>query len=239
MLISVQDLGRRFNIKPTGVLHIGAHLGEESQDYINEGWGERQKIIWIESQPQLVTSLRNRLDSKNHEVIEATIWSESGRELTFNITNNSQSSSLLKLGTHTERYPEIKVVSQYQVITTTLKNLFPGRIEFDFINIDLQGSELEALKGFGNLPTSIKWIYTEVNKEEVYENCATIMELDSYLAAQGLTRIFTQWAIRKGWGDALYARPDTYELNVRNKFYIFVKYKIYRNLRGLISSIFT
>ena len=77
----------------------------------------------------------------------------------------------------------------------------------------------------------------EVNKEEVYEKCATILELDLYLATQGFHRVITQWAIRKGWGDALYARPGTYEINLRARLYFFIKYKLYLNLRGMISSI--
>lgn len=239
MLITVRDLHRHYKIQPMGVLHVGAHLAEEADAYLFAGWAKQNKIIWIESQPQLIAELRKKLNINFHEVIEATVWSKSAEKLTFKITNNSQSSSLLNLGTHELTYPEVKVVSNYEIETTTLKDLFPSEITFDFINLDIQGSELEALKGFGKIPSSIKWIYAEINKEYVYENCATVDELDEYLREQGLYRVATQWAIKKGWGDALYARPNSIKFNLTSRIAMFSKYKIAKNLRGLLSAFFS
>jgi FkbM family methyltransferase len=236
MLISVRDLAQLYGVNPEGVLHLGAHLAEEENDYIREGWARKNKIIWVESQSKLVEILRSKLDPKNSRVIEATIWSEQGINLIFKETNNSQSSSVLNLRSHAEKYPEIIVVSEYNKISTTLNELFPGEISFDFINLDLQGAELKALEGFGQLPKKVKWIYTEINKEELYEKCARIDELDAYLGKQGFRRVASQWVIRKGWGDALYARENSIKTSIFTKTIIFIKYKILLNSRSLVSS---
>ena len=74
------------------------------------------------------------------------------------------------------------------------------------MNIDLQGVELEALKGLGQYIHQVKWIYTEVNRKEVYIDCTNVKDLDLYLKNFGFSRVVTKWCLGKGWGDALYVR---------------------------------
>jgi hypothetical protein len=47
MLISVRSLKTFWNLNPEYVIHIGAHLLEEKDEYKKYGWGDSQ-IIWIE-----------------------------------------------------------------------------------------------------------------------------------------------------------------------------------------------
>lgn len=76
-----------------------------------------------------------------------------------------------------------------------------------FCNLDIQGAELLALKGFGQELEKVEAIYCEVNIKELYENCSQIDELDEFLFAQGLVRV-DQEMTRHGWGDALYIRSS-------------------------------
>ena len=46
MYITVSELSKYWNIAPTGVLHVGAHLGEEASDYEKFGWAP---VIWVEA----------------------------------------------------------------------------------------------------------------------------------------------------------------------------------------------
>jgi hypothetical protein len=75
----------------------------------------------------------------------------------------------------------------------------------NFINIDVQGYELEVFKGSENLLNSIDYIITEVNRDEVYENCVRIESLDEFLSKYGFIRVETDWAGHT-WGDALYIK---------------------------------
>jgi len=70
--------------------------------------------------------------------------------------------------------------------------------DFNFMNIDLQGAELLALKGATEALTHVDAIYTEVNKIDVYVDCVKITELDSFLA--DFSRVETEWAGNAGWG---------------------------------------
>ena len=75
----------------------------------------------------------------------------------------------------------------------------------NFLNIDIQGTELLALKGMSNLLEYFDYIYLEVNKEYVYKNCCLVDEIDDFLSNFGFNRIITGWTIHKR-GDALYIK---------------------------------
>ena len=217
MLIPVQELVRVFKVRPNGVLHVGAHLAEEASMYEEYQWEGSSKIYWVESQQALAEELRTRLNSALHDVRCATVWNVSGLKMQFKHTNNSQSSSLLDLHKHSEKYPGIRVDSSYEVITSRLDEICkPG--EFDFVTLDIQGAELKALEGMGELLKDVKWIYSEVNKIELYKDCALVGDLDEFLDKLGFRRVATRWAFRSGWGDALWMRNEIIENSLIRTF---------------------
>lgn len=208
MLIPVRILRDRFDVNPQSVLHVGAHRAEELADYVDE-WGPfSQPIHWIEGQTDLVEELRNRSDLQDHVILEGYVWNADNEILDFNLSNNSQTSSLLKFGTLSEKSPSIVVEQTVQVRTIRIDTLIPGDINFDFINLDLQGVELQALQGLGDKLLETHWIYTEVNKEDVYVGCTKVSDLDEFLGQYGFKRIITKWVRGQGWGDALYIRES-------------------------------
>jgi FkbM family methyltransferase len=196
---------KKMGVKPSGVLHVGAHEGEESADYLKFGWGH---VVWVEAQPRLAAKLREQLDPQRNSVIEAAAWSQSGEKVKFNIASNSQSSSLLEFGSHAESYPTIKYVGIIEVETKRLDEVFKLPVRFNFINLDVQGAELEVLKGLDGILSGINWIYTEVNRKEVYKGCGTVEEIDNFLQEKGFNRVSTRWVYGKGWGDSLYTREQ-------------------------------
>ena len=90
--------------------------------------------------------------------------------------------------------------------TKLLKDILPKyNIVCNFLNFDIQGAELKALKGMEEYLPSVDYLYTEVNSDYVYKGCALIGELDEYLKPFGLRRVETKWTDCK-WGDAFYMR---------------------------------
>ena len=71
LLISADILRSKFGVNPTGILHVGAHLGEESKLYIDAGWS--CEIIWVEGQKKLADTLKRGLPTRN-KVIHAVVW---------------------------------------------------------------------------------------------------------------------------------------------------------------------
>jgi hypothetical protein len=77
--------------------------------------------------------------------------------------------------------------------------------QYNFLNVDVQGYELEVLKGFGDLLQGIDYVYAEVNTNYLYEGCALVGDLDEYLSNYGFTRVLTSMTVHE-WGDALYIK---------------------------------
>lgn len=222
MYITVPELSKHWNIAPTGVLHVGAHLGEEASDYEKFGWSP---VIWVEAQPSLVEILNSKLDTSKNKVIEAAVWEEDGVPLKLHVASNSQSTSLLNFGSHADSYPDITFTSEIDVVTKRLDSIIKPNEMPNFVNLDVQGVELSAIKSLGSLLEEVDYIYTEVNKEEVYEGCTLVKDLDGYLLGKGFKRVTTRWYLKEGWGDALYIRNSVSQnLTARNR--LFIKRKV-------------
>ena len=75
------------------------------------------------------------------------------------------------------------------------------------IKIDVEGHELEVLKGAAETLNYVDYILSEVNREELYKDCVLVEELDEFLGAYGFVREETSWG-GGSWGDAFYVKND-------------------------------
>jgi FkbM family methyltransferase len=209
MIYSYQDLLKKYNIKPKGIIHIGAHNAEESTVYNRCG---TQNVLWIEGNPELIPVIEDIISIYPQNIVHQALLSDTdNQEIKFKIANATMSSSILDLGTHKEQYPSITIEKELVLCTNrfdalTKKNNLNIDI-YDFINIDIQGAELLALKGFGELLDKINYIYTEVNVDNVYDGCPLLDEIDEFLLNNGFQRV--ELSLKYGsWGDAFYVRKE-------------------------------
>lgn len=213
MLIPFDYLFREYSIRTSGVLHIGAHWGEEAPQYQARGIKE---AIWIEAEPHAFIRLKRDMANKaalpklRSTCLHACVSDKDGEKVTFNIASNQgQSSSFLEFGTHSTEHPSVKFVDKIQMTTTRVDTLLkdckltvgPGW----FLNIDLQGCELLALKGMGSLLHAFDHAYIEVNRKQLYIGCPPVEAIDEYLAGFGFEGKETKWT-GAGWGDRYYKR---------------------------------
>ena len=208
----VLDLGalcRRHDIRPRGVVHVGAHEGLEWPSYQRMGISA---AIFIEANPAVFSRLATNLGAvEGLALANCAIADVSGRAR-LHVTSADQCSSLLPLGRHLEYYPEIVETRTIDVPAWTLDDLIaqlgihPGR--FNLLNIDIQGAELQALKGARRLLASIEAINVEVNFEELYDGCAQIEDIDQLLSEHGFRRIATSCPFHPSWGDSFYLRSS-------------------------------
>ena len=216
----IRELVRLHNLKPLGVLHVGAHQAEEFDEYLENGFIDSNPIIWVEAQQELTEQLRKRLDPDRNKIYCAVAWDQNGVKKTFNITSKPASSSLFQLERHQEYYPEIEVVHKIEVVTSRLDTLLADDDFFDFVVLDIQGAESQAIAGLGNRIESVNWIYTEVSETELYAGATTFTDLEKQMKELGFDRVFTAWDRRVGWGDALYARSSLYKVSRKQQFLI-------------------
>ena len=124
--------------------------------------------------------------------------------------NNGQSNSLLEPSLHLKQYPHIVFENTIDVEMVKLddfidKNYKEEITNYNMINIDVQGYELEVFKGASNTLENIDYIITEVNRDEVYVGCAKVNELDEFLKKYNFSRVETTWD-GITWGDAFYVK---------------------------------
>lgn len=218
MLIDFRTLFPKYNIQPKGVLHVGANVGEERDVYLELGI---KKQVWIEANPETFEKLKVNISGNPDAVAVNWCISDKQEEVTFHVSNNgSQSSSILPLGTHKQMHPDVTYVKEIKMRAISLgqffmahayENPYSVHIKFlqslDFLNIDLQGAELKALKGLGRYLDQFKWVYLEVNSDHVYEGCALLPEIEIYLMSFGFKRAELKWASANlTWGDCLFIR---------------------------------
>ena len=205
MFITPKELTDEFHLDIKGVVHVGACTAEELPLYEEIGVN---KVIWIEANPSLYHQLCGALGFRvGHSCYCFACANESGKIMELNITNNLQSSSILPLKKHKDFYPDIAVTQKARVPSLRLDDFFDAYgfslSSYNFLNLDIQGAELLALQGAPQTLGHIKYIYTEVNEEELYEKCALIDEIDEYLRGFGFSRVKTHMTKEK-WGDAFY-----------------------------------
>ena len=194
------------NIHIHGIMHVGAHLCEEKKEYNEQGISDNN-ILWIEGNPDLVE--KNKL--LGHSNIYWALVDEEERDVTFNVTNNGQSSSYLELWAHTNYYPDIQVVQQKQQKTKKLTTFFEeNKIDsnkYNFWSFDIQGADLRGIKGAGDHINNVDALLVEVNHERLYKGCSFLHEIDDYLESKGFVRTHIKNAYQ-GWGDAFYVRES-------------------------------
>lgn len=205
----MMDLGYiidKYDLKISGVIHIGAHHGQEYRDYKKQGI---KNMMFFEPIESNFTKLLENVPVENsifhyqialgNEVGEKEMWVET--------VNKGQSCSLLEPGTHLKQYPKIKFPKKETVVIDRLDNIPFDHTKFNMINIDVQGFELEVFKGATRTLENIDIIYSEINFEEVYKGCCLVGDLDTFLGTYGFVRVLTN-AKPKTWGDALYLKYE-------------------------------
>ena len=201
MILNLKNLYEHYNCVFNGVLHIGAHYGEEYTTYNDLGI---TPIVFVEALPNTFEILKQRV-GQDCICINTAIGNIEGQiDMYVETADACGSSSVLAPKLHLSQYPQVTFNSNTtKVNITKIDSLNIPKC--NFLNIDIQGYELEALKGASNYLNNVDYIMLEVNRDEVYENCAHVDEIDLYLQKYNLVRVETEWA-GGIWGDVFYIK---------------------------------
>lgn len=210
MLLNLSDLIKKYNLKINGVIHIGAHFGEEVAEYHRHGI---RNIMLIEPCGPAFRKLQNKFNGHNHiKLVHCACAAVDGEATMFIETaNQGQSNSLLQPMRHLQHYPDIQFKGTEQVKVyklDTLMAVYGLPLKWNMINMDVQGAEGAVVIGGKETLAHIDYIYTEVNEDaaQLYKNATKISELDEIL--KEFLRVETSWT-QQGWGDALYIRKSS------------------------------
>ena len=217
--MNIVDEIKKRNINPIGLIHVGAHSCLEYESYLNLSLDniilfEPLEDVFIELKERVNRLLDNHKGNKhpNTMLVKKALGSVTcKKEMWIENTNpwgGGMSSSLLEPKYHTEQYPDIIFDKKLEIEVSTLDEELKGNeSKFNILNIDVQGYELEVLKGSIKTLEHINIIFIEVNAIEMYKDCVLIDDLDKFLEQHGFIREETFWYYHKEektWGDAIY-----------------------------------
>jgi FkbM family methyltransferase len=202
MIKPLPQLITEYKLNVRGVIHVGAYKGEEYSYYKDV---KIKNIIFVEPQPIYFQILKKNVGPECI-LFETALGNKEGTsKMYLDDSFDGQASSLLKPKIATTQFCSFS--KKIDVPITKIDLLPFDRIEFNFINIDVQGYELEVFKGGIETIKNIDAIYTEVNLAELYEGCVQRNELDAFLKLQGFDRVGDWFPYAPyNWGDSLYVR---------------------------------
>jgi FkbM family methyltransferase len=181
-------------LNSNGILHIGAHRGSERFVYDHLG----KPVVWIEANPYIFDELQLNLNEFKYQIAyNNLLYSKSNIEKDFFLSSNDGASS--SINDFSEEFLEgkiefnnlkrnIEMTDKIKMKTKTLdKIILDNNIEiskYDHWVIDVQGAELEVLKGSVENLDKCKSLTIEVSTHRFYKNSVLWNEIKDYLKSK-------------------------------------------------------
>lgn len=215
ILVNAETLGELYLEAAQGVLHLGAHIGQEAAKY----YAMNKPVIWFEANPVIFGKLiENIREYANQSAYCVLLGDVDGRQCDFHISNNSNgaSSSIYRFGPYAQGekslWPDLRLAMIDKLSLTMLRlDTFVEANDldlsgYDYWVIDLQGAELLALQGSLESLANCKVILIEVSTVEVYEKGARWNDLLDWLDNAGFSPVKKP---KKEHEDILFVRSDS------------------------------
>ncbi|MCP9785019.1 FkbM family methyltransferase [Cyanobium sp. N5-Cardenillas] len=177
----------RFLMDVSGVVHVGANLGQERELYSTHGL----RVVWVEPIPEVFTQLNyNICGFKSQRAFQALVTDVDDKQYEFHVANNDgASSSILELKQHRDIWPGVHYSTTLILKSITLASLFLREhldaSQYQALIMDTQGSELLVLRGSLPILNSFKYIKTEVPDFESYEGCCQLSGINEFMIEHG------------------------------------------------------
>ena len=207
MIFDLKSVIKELQINITGAIHVGGYDAQELPLYRSLGLFNS---IVFEPQKRMYDLIKSKC-IVNEKVYNIALGSEDFETEMFISDKEgvTQSSSILEPKVHLTEHPEVTFPSKEKITVKRFdKFVDDNKIDIskhNLLDIDVQGYELEVLKGISDYIKNMSVINIEVNRDEVYKDCARIEDIDDYLSKYNFQKVALYWQ-SKSWGDALYAK---------------------------------
>jgi len=178
LLFTILD---RYKIK--SVLDVGANQGLYALGLIENGY--QHKILSFEPIGSVFEKLQaNCKKYPNWTAFNFGIGNEEG-ELNINVSENFVSSSILKVEEISiNAKPQTRIVNQEKIKITTVDNFLSTKPELEgeiLLKLDVQGYELEALRGAIHSLPNIKLVQAELSFVPIYKGSPVFRDVVDFL----------------------------------------------------------
>lgn len=201
MLLDLINLKNKHNMTIKGVIHIGAHFGEEHTTYKNLGIDD---IVYFEPVNKTFKVLSERVtDAKLYNY---ALGNENKMvDMYIEEADAYGCSSVLQPSSN---YDNVAFSPKEKVEMKRLDDF--NFTSYNFLNLDVQGFEYEVLKGAEKTLEHIDYIICEINKDTLqkqldYIGATTIDKIIELLTPYGFVLVEENWA-GISWGDGLFVK---------------------------------
>ena len=215
MDLDLETIQSFYGITPGPVIHAGASLVQERHKYRSSGF---EPVTWVKALPDITERARDLLvDYPRQFILQATLFEIDNKMLDFNrASNEGQSSSLLRMGIHKIIHSDVseEVTEKFlskKLDTLIIENGFLD--DFSLIVFDLQGAELQALKGSLACLQRTKAVWIEVSTIKLYRRQALFKEVSLFLNEKGFELVAHDLIDKNFMGDALFVKRNIVEKN--------------------------
>ena len=176
------------DVEKKGIIHIGAHKGQEVALYLELGF---KKIMLIEANPEWVSFLQDKFKAQTEVTIIDKAISDTSGIIDFHIhtsqSGSTEPASILQMKEFNKIVTSLNTPETIKVPVVRLEELFNHGVhninDYNFLSVDVQGAELQVLKGCESIMSKFDAIICEVNLIELYEGGVLEEEISDYLAA--------------------------------------------------------
>ncbi len=187
----------------------GANFGETTDEFLAHY--ENPTIYCFEANNSLASDLMRRYaEKKNVHVLAQALGSKVGK-VNFNISKNLPSSSFLEhTNLHKEYHGDVTATKEVVVVDmVTLESAFPNHETIDLLKLDVEGYELEVLKGAESILPHIRIVMTEVWFSGGYTHAPYFSDIETFLRNNNFTLLniynpYTHKDMQLTAGDAVF-----------------------------------
>lgn len=201
--------------KPEGMLQVGASYGQELQTFLANGIKCGVFIEPLEAPFKFLAENCRKIP--NFVAVQTLCTDETGKTYTFHVaSNHGMSSSILRPANHLAQFDYVKFNETIEVTSNRLEDVIDflekngyqqATAGLDTLYMDTQGAELKVLQGAGSVLRNIRYIFTEVTRNEMYEGAPSLQGLISFLDSVGFTLNNINFN-KEHHADALFIRKD-------------------------------
>lgn len=187
------------------IAELGSRDGEDAVRLRNRF---DAKVVAFECNPHSIPKCRQRLESEqNIRFVPLGVWDENTNISFYPVVNGNIGASSAFKANHDYPYETPYKQEQEEVQVVRLEDWWKENEDskIDLLCMDLQGSELKALHGAGDLLHSIDYIISEIQYKRLYEGTPLYSEIKAYLESYGLVEKEVV-PVNDWFGDALFVR---------------------------------
>ncbi len=202
----------------SNLVQVGSNWGDELEMFVANNV---EIALLIEPLQKPYEILANRISEiKKYKAIQILVGARDDEEKDFYIASNfGASSSILAPSGHRDIFPEVnfenKLRLQSQTLDTIIKKSYGATgisiPKFDALYMDVQGAELEVLKGACGTLENINYIYTEVGFGGGYKGDVSVDKLISFLDIFGFKVSELEIEPNSTYGNAIFYKTKKNE----------------------------